>query len=180
MEHADTSRLPYELLLPILEGSTARLPARARTRRRAELESVCRSWYHPAKYLLYREPTLPARSVWLLSRTLRHDPPLALVVRALDVYSVVGSPLLLALLGVCKRLKDVRIKFISGDGTAWQKDWGGVLDLLETRGLDRLEWHGGDPKDLSRCFGWPTLRELVIHEHDFFGIESLLRCDAQP
>lgn len=165
------TNLPYELWARIFDETTARLPPRATTRALAQLSTVSRGLHNAARDLLFTAPTLPARAVWLLSRTLRHEPALAQHMRALDVYSVVEEPLLRELLAACPRLKDVRLRI-----TKWKGDghWAAVLDLLETKKLERLRWDGGDAKDLSRCFTW-GLKELAVHEHDFYSVEPLLR-----
>ncbi|KAL8280723.1 hypothetical protein RQP46_006727 [Phenoliferia psychrophenolica] len=180
MADPEDTRLPYELHLAILEHGTAHLPPRMRSRRLAALATVCRDWYHPARSLLFASPTLPADSIWLLARTLRHDPRLSPLVTSLDIYSIstVGSPLLAALLTTTTRLKDVRLRFFKLSHTTRERDWDGVLDLLESKRLERLHWIGGGG-DVSRCFAWQGLRELKVAEHDFYLVDSLLRNDAQ-
>lgn len=176
-------RLPPEILLDILANAVELLPPRARTRSLADFSTVSRHWHHPARSLLFATPALPARCVWLLSRTLRHaGPDLAKTVTSLDVWGVSVDGLLLALLSSLPRLRDVRIRVIKAR-TSEECDWGRVLDLLEARAvagcLTRLSWVGGNPRELSRTFGWP-LAQLSVHEHDFHSVEPLLRRPTQP
>ncbi|KAM0748579.1 hypothetical protein T439DRAFT_382387 [Meredithblackwellia eburnea MCA 4105] len=166
-------QLPYELLKICIDMAVP-APPRARTRFLANTSTVCRNWRTPARDLLYNAPALPARVVWLLSRSLRHDRSLPPLVRHLDVYSVSQEPLLCSLLRAVPHLKSARIRVLKASISGDKCNWDQVLTILEQKNLERLWWIGGFPKELSRVFAWP-LTLLEVHELDFYSVETLLR-----
>lgn len=125
---------------------------------------------------------MPKRCLWLLLRTIRHQPDTADALAELTVYGIDCPSGLIELLAACPAVKRISVRSSRND-KALKASWEPLFDALEQRSLLSLDWHGPDGsisgrtsagKGVTRALAWHGLEELSVSEEFFSILDPIL------